>query len=186
MDVEVPKSGHEPLPSTAPTERTSMMSRDPGPETPKMAHDSMVTVRLSEPESIVLDSPVTTPDLDTNQSTPTKVLASDEVSICETPEPSLKRTDTIEEVDEEDEEVKTPSTEEATNAGTPRESSPTMPPPILTTRSLREELADDGHVSDDQEEVNWEQLEKTEDEQTKDEETDNVSYYYNLNLKSRN
>jgi hypothetical protein len=61
-----------------------------------------------------------------------------------------------------------------------------MPPPILTTRSLREELADDGHVSDDQEEVNWEQLEKTEDEQTKDEETDNVSYYSNLNLKSRN
>ncbi|RSL65821.1 hypothetical protein CEP53_003548 [Fusarium sp. AF-6] len=192
MDVDVPKSGHESLPSTASTERTSMMSRDPEPETPKMAHDSMVTVRLSEPESIVLDSPVATTGLDTNQSTPTKIPASDEVSVCETPEPSLKRTDTIEEVDEEEEEqeqdqgVKTPSTEEAANTGTPRESSPTMPPPILTTRSLQEELADDGHVSDDQEEVNWEQLEKTEDEQTKDEETDNSTALLLARLEQEN
>ena len=49
-----------------------------------------------------------------------------------------------------------------------------------SSRSLQDELGlytPDGHDSDssDMEEVNWEQLEKTEGEQTKDDETDNVS-----------
>ncbi|KAJ3512445.1 hypothetical protein NM208_g15322 [Fusarium decemcellulare] len=193
MDAEVPKSGHESLPSPAPTEeRTSMMARDQdqAPETPKMAHDSLVTVRLSEPESIVLDSPVATPGINTNQSTPTRNSVQDVASNNETaettPEPVSQKDDKEEQDNNDEEEVSTPSTEEAAKTEALRESSSTMPPPILTTRTLQDELADDGHVSDDQDEVNWEQLEKTEDEQTKDEETDNSTALLLARLEQEN
>ncbi|KAF5001775.1 hypothetical protein FDECE_10857 [Fusarium decemcellulare] len=193
MDAEVPKSGHESLPSPAPTEeRTSMMARDQdqAPETPKMAHDSLVTVRLSEPESIVLDSPVATPGINTNQSTPTRNSVQDVASNNETaettPEPVSQKDDKEDQDNNDEEEVNTPSTEEAAKTEALHESSSTMPPPILTTRTLQDELADDGHVSDDQDEVNWEQLEKTEDEQTKDEETDNSTALLLARLEQEN
>ncbi|KAM5348252.1 hypothetical protein ACJ41O_008076 [Fusarium nematophilum] len=179
MDADIPKSGHESLPSTAPAGRDSMMARDPDPETPKMAHDSLVTVRLSEPDPIVLDSPIaTSSDVDTNQSTPTKSIVSEDTK------PGLPRDSTDQDIDNGA--VETRSTDEAAKKEAVRDSVATMPPPILTTQSLQDELADDGHVSDDQEEVNWEQLEKTEDEQTKDEETDNSTALLLARLEQEN
>ncbi|KAF4984614.1 hypothetical protein FZEAL_236 [Fusarium zealandicum] len=188
MDADVPKSGHESLPSTAPAERVSMMARDSGPETPKMAHDSLVTVRLSEPDPIVLDSPIEspieTPGIDTTPSTPTRSSVISDSPIQENAKTGLQRDSRDE--DNEDEVVNTPSTEEAANTEALRDSTATMPPPMLTSRFLKDELADEGDVSDDQDEVNWEQLERTEDEQTKDEETDNSTALLLARLEQEN
>lgn len=187
MDTDVTKSDHESLPSTAPAERASMMDRDQSPETPKMAHDSMVTVRLSEPESLLLDTSTTGFDVDTAQSTPTKDHGHDSVvddvkhgvtiDVTEDVTDDQKDNTKVGEDDDKDNSeegvVDASSTGELANTATPRDSKATMPPPIVT-RSLQDELLYDDHSSDDQEEVNWEQLEKTEDEQTKDDETDNV------------
>ncbi|KAF4971897.1 hypothetical protein FSARC_1402 [Fusarium sarcochroum] len=165
------------------------MARDPAPETPKMAHDSLVTVRLSEPDPIVLDSPIATSVIDTTQTTPTKDPVEDRAATPVSPKSVLQEdvTDVADDTDENlDEESKTPSTEEASDTEAVRTSAATMPPPILTTRSLQDELADDGHASDDQDEVNWEQLEQKEDEQTKDEETDNSTALLLARLEQEN
>lgn len=168
-----------------------MMARDPTPETPKMAHDSLVTVRLSEPESLVLDSTAIGSDDDTAQSTPTKSLRRDshviddvrsDLSIdigshdSDLDDKSITETDfdTTASNTAKNLVVDTSGTGEAAKTQTPRDSIATMPPPILSARTLQEELFEDGRASGEQEEVNWEQLERTEDEQTKDEETDNV------------
>lgn len=177
MDAQVRESLHEPLPLAAPTERASMMARDPAPETPKMAHDSLVTVRLSEPDLIVLDSPIATSTIDTNQTTPTKDPVDNRPDTPISRKSSLlvdDKDDKDEKDDSLDDESKTLIKENVVDTEALRSSSATMPPPILTTRSLQDELADDGNLSDDQDEVNWAQLEQKEDEQTKDEETDNV------------
>ncbi|KAF7544505.1 hypothetical protein G7Z17_g9889 [Cylindrodendrum hubeiense] len=205
MDTDVPNSDHESLPSTVPAGRASMMDRDQNPETPKMAHDSMVTVRLSEPDSLLLDSSTASLDADTAQSTPTKDHGHDSVvdnvkhdvksdvtiDVTEDVTDDEKDTTKADEDDEDDEDeseealVGASSTGDAANTETSRASKPTMPPPIVT-RTLQDELLDDGHSSDDQEEVNWEQLEKTEDEQTKDEETDNSTALLLARLEQEN
>ncbi|KAF4456972.1 hypothetical protein F53441_987 [Fusarium austroafricanum] len=182
MDAQVRESLHESLPLTAPTERASVMARDAAPETPKMAHDSLVTVRLSEPDPIVLDSP-TTSTIDTSQTTPTKDPVDDR------PDTPISRKSSLlvnDKGDSLDDEPKILTKEDVTDTEALRASTSTMPPPILTTRSLQEELADDGHVSDDQDEVNWEQLEQKEDEQTKDEETDNSTALLLARLEQEN
>ena len=185
MDAQVRESLHEPLPLTPSSERDSMMARDSAPETPKMAHDSLVTVRLSEPDPIVLDSPIANSVTDTDQTTPTKDPVDDLVEIPVSPL-SPKLSVLVNDKDEIlDTESNTVIKEEAIDTEALRSSIANMPPPILTTRSLQDELADDGNSSDDQDEVNWEQLEQKEDEQTKDEETDNVSLL-SANLPSTN
>ena len=62
-----------------------MIARDSAPETPKMAHDSLVTVRLSEPDPMVLDSPIANSVTDTDQTTPTKDPVDDLVEIPVSP-----------------------------------------------------------------------------------------------------
>ncbi|KAH6895433.1 rab-GTPase-TBC domain-containing protein [Thelonectria olida] len=202
MDTAVPSSDHESLPSTVPVGQASMMARDPTPETPKMAHDSLVTVRLSEPESLVLDSPPASPVDDTAQSTPTKNPGHDSVAVDDVKSDvsidvsshdeelddkrSIKTDDNRASVDAGKLVVDTSGTREAASTEIPRESTVTMPPPILSARTLQEELFEDGHASDDQEEVNWEQLERTEDEQTKDEETDNSTALLLARLEQEN
>ncbi|KAH6996355.1 rab-GTPase-TBC domain-containing protein [Ilyonectria sp. MPI-CAGE-AT-0026] len=199
MDTDVTKSDHESLPSTAPAERASMMDRDQSPETPKMAHDSMVTVRLSEPESLLLDTSTTSFDVDTAQSTPTKDHGHDSVvddvkhgvtiDVTEDVTDDQKDNTKVGEDDDKDNSeegaVDASSTGEPANTATPRDSKATMPPPIVT-RTLQDELLYDDHSSDDQEEVNWEQLEKTEDEQTKDDETDNSTALLLARLEQEN
>ncbi|EGU84812.1 hypothetical protein FOXB_04707 [Fusarium oxysporum f. sp. conglutinans Fo5176] len=163
------------------------MARDPAPETPKMAHDSLVTVRLSEPDPIVLDSPIATSTIDTNQTTPTKDPVDNRPDTPISRKSSLlvdDKDDKDEKDDSLDDESKTLIKEDVVDTEALRSSSATMPPPILTTRSLQDELADDGNLSDDQDEVNWAQLEQKEDEQTKDEETDNENAKLATNPKS--
>ncbi|CAJ0549288.1 Ff.00g029010.m01.CDS01 [Fusarium sp. VM40] len=183
MDAQVRESLHEPLPLTASTERDSMMAQDPAPETPKMAHDSLVTVRLSEPDPIALDSPIASPVVDTTQTTPTKEPVDDCPDTPISPKSELSVDDTDESPKDE---PKTLTKEEVVDTEALDVPTAIMPPPILTTRTLQDELADDGDLSDDQDEVNWEQLEQKEDEQTKDEETDNSTALLLARLEQEN
>lgn len=133
-------------------------------ETPKMAHDSMVTVRLSEPPSLTLDT--TAAISKTGLTTPASPV--------------------VEEIAEgaEDDSIQTEKPCETHDSVIPksRDSALTVSS-TDASRSLQDELGQfsaDGNETDsseDNEEVNWEQLEKTEDEQMKDEETDNVRSY---------
>ncbi|CAM1511387.1 Fc.00g089000.m01.CDS01 [Cosmosporella sp. VM-42] len=171
MEADHQQSGHDSLPSTTVTGRPSIVAEESGPGTPKMTHDSLVTVRLSEPDSITLDSAATSANAESSQSPPGR-----------------------EKVDENDDdnEVETTSEVEAADPTTPRDSTVNMLPPCITTRNLQDELGNleaedkEDDFSDDQEEVNWEQLEKTEDEQTKDEETDNSTALLLARLEQEN
>lgn len=117
-------------------------------ETPTMAHDSMVTVRLSEPPALRLDT-----DFDSGDA-------------------ASRRTDGTTNRD-------TIDSKTTADSSMPRISTATLSP-ADPNRSLQDELGQvgaDGHDSDaseDLEEVNWEELEKTEDEQSKEDEADNV------------
>ncbi|EGY13920.1 hypothetical protein VD0002_g1769 [Verticillium dahliae] len=135
----------------------------PGSVTPKMAHDSMVTVRLSEPPTLTLD---------------TSVLLEDAAALRR---PSTVRFDKtpLAHVVERDDSLDEVSSDPATPL-----------PPTNSARSIEEELMDANAESgvespaDDKdhnakarrssisEEVNWEQLQKTEAEEPKDDETD--------------
>ncbi len=153
-----------PLNTTA--EEYADVDADADAETPKMAHDSMVTVRLSEPPSLTLDT-----SSSSDSEPPSSPIISPKTLEPETTKSSESSTT-----------LETPEIENAQNR---RESvvivrdSRTVLPRVDTTRSLQDELGqcddDTSDTSEDLEEVNWEELEKTEDQQTKDEETDNVS-----------
>lgn len=109
-----------------------------------MQHDSMVTVRLSEPPALTLDTSVGDED-------------------------ALGKRSTIE--TEDGAHSRYTSGESSVRASSPSIGN------ARTNRSLQDELEDDsspGGDSGEQDDVNWERLEKTEDEQPKDEETDNV------------
>jgi hypothetical protein len=117
--------------------------------TPKTTRDSLVTVRLSEPPTLTLET--------------ASARNSDIPEVPTLPATSEPIEDT------------TSSSLGAPDAA--RNSTATLSPSTEASRSLHDELGEyDDADSDgsDSEEVNWEKLEKTEDEQTKDEETDNV------------
>lgn len=142
-------------------------------EAPNMAHDSMVTVRLSEPPSLTLDTTtaVTNCRLGSIAST---VLEEEQAD-----------------VEDESNDSETPSEKHNNRSSKPMNTKATVST-IEANRSLRDELGQcgaDGNEtdsSDDNEEVNWEQLEKTEDEQTKDEETDNSTALLLARLEQEN
>ena len=152
--TEAPEEATEvPEEATETTEKVVATPGDAETETSKLAHDSMVTVRLSEPTDLELAVTDSTNSID--------------APIAETIE------------------------EESDNGMSERQSMPdddsaSAPPTSSNTLSSSEangsleyELGecnkhDNDISSSDDEEVNWEQLEKTEDEQTKDEDTDNV------------
>lgn len=130
-------------------------------ETPKMAHDSMVTVRLSEPPSLTLDT--TAAISKTGLTTPTSLVVEENIEGTE------------------DDSIQTDKPSETHDSITTKSRDSTLTVSSTdASRSLQDELGQysaDGNETDsseDNEEVNWEQLEKTEDEQMKDEETDNV------------
>ncbi|UKZ84908.1 uncharacterized protein TrAFT101_000794 [Trichoderma asperellum] len=127
--------------------------------TPKTTRDSLVTVRLSEP--------------------PTLTLETASARNSDIPEvPTLPATsEPIEEITSSD----------APDAA--RNSTATLSASAEANRSLHDELGEyDDADSDgsDSEEVNWEKLEKTEDEQTKDEETDNSTALLLARLEQEN
>ncbi|KID96812.1 Rab-GAP/TBC domain protein, partial [Metarhizium majus ARSEF 297] len=142
-------------------------------ETPKMTHDSMVTVRLSEPPSLSLDTKAVTPDAE--PVTPTSPIA--EETSTDADNDSLEKKEYTETRD--------------SLMRIPRVSAP-IQSPTDANRTLQDELGlygVDGNETDsseDNEEVNWEQLEKTEDEQMKDEETDNSTALLLARLEQEN
>lgn len=147
---------------------TTKTEEDADAETPRMAHDSMVTVRLSEPPSLTLDtSSASDSEPESSPVVGPKTVEHDEHETTKISESSA-----------------TLETSQIENEQNPRESvvivrdSRSALPRVDTSRSLQDELGQCEDVtsdtSDDVEEVNWEELEKTEDQQTKDEETDNV------------
>lgn len=117
--------------------------------TPKTTRDSLVTVRLSEPPTLTLET--------------ASARNSDIPEVPSLPATSEPIEDTA------------CTSSDAPDAN--RNSTATLSAPAEASRSLQDELEEyDDADSDasDSDEVNWEKLEKTEDEQTKDEETDNV------------
>jgi hypothetical protein len=147
-----PESQVEATPITTPNEATP---DDSGTETPKMAHDSMVTVRLSEPPALTLDTTV---------------------GNCDNPKTEAR-------------EVEVDATECDERSSLPHTVSSSQASPKLEIANIEQTSGADSHEevtpnkerrkTDDHDDVNWERLEKTEDEQTKDEETDNVGYCRN-------
>jgi hypothetical protein len=133
-------------------------------ETPKMTRDSMVTVRLSEPPSLSLDTTPAT--LSTTAVTPSPPAGA-----------GISMTASNDNIENEKHTKSGHSSR--TKSTISRDSSLTLSS-IDASRSLQDELSlldEDGNETDsseENEEVNWEELEKTEDEQMKDEETDNV------------
>lgn len=154
------QTSHESSPPATAADAAPATALEPAPttqdeaeaETPKIAHDSMVTVRLSEPPALTLDTSV-----------------ADDESKPTSPEPVPSR-----------DSASNAGTDHAAESDTEKRASTVSVVASDANRSLQDELAegagdaDSGNSSDDQDEVNWEKLQKTEDEQTKDEETDNV------------
>jgi hypothetical protein len=125
-------------------------------ETPKLAHDSMVTVRLSEPPTLTLNTSLV--DVD---------------NIAHVAETRHSGPDVAE--DQSD----TTSHRHSTIRDSTIRDSIASATTVSQERSLHDELdqdcsSDDAMGQNDKDSVNWERLEKTEDEQPKDEDTDNV------------
>ncbi|KAL3955589.1 hypothetical protein ACCO45_011152 [Purpureocillium lilacinum] len=145
------------------TTNTADTTDETGAETPKMAHDSMVTVRLSEPPTLTLD---TTPvdGAEQDSALPSAI----------------------------DGELLDASSDRASGfSASQRDSFVTISSTGASSRNLQDELGDyatEGSTEsdDDQEEVDWEQLEKTEDEQVKDDETDNSTALLLARLEQEN
>lgn len=158
MDQGEQRLYNDPSPPSTDVEPASTKLDEAGHETPRMAHDSMVTVRLSEPPTLTLDTNVS------------HDAASDPLSVVDANNHFIMGANQSELSDTN-----------ASNHGS-RDSTATIPS-IAANQNLQAELEQieteegDGESSDDQEEVDWEQLEKKEDEQAKDDDTDdNVSY----------
>ncbi|KAG6003058.1 hypothetical protein E4U21_002411 [Claviceps maximensis] len=141
--------------------------------TPTMAHDSMVTVRLSEPPAIALGA--------------TAVAANGRpISLA----PTVLEEEQPDDADGSSD-AETFSEQRESRSSTVLDAKVTISTPEAN-RSLRDELGHcgiDGNETDsseDNEEVNWAKLEKTEDEQTKDEETDNSTALLLARLEQEN
>ncbi|KAL7938061.1 rab-GTPase-TBC domain-containing protein [Trichoderma chlorosporum] len=156
------KHGQEPSTPTLAAEAAPKQPVDDAEAvTPKTTRDSMVTVRLSEPPALSLDT-----------SNPRESKLPDSPTL-----PTLPATS--EPVDEGD--------LDATSAA--RNSTATLSASAEANRSLQDELGEFDDVDSDcsdPEEVNWAELEKTEEKQTKDEETDNSTALLLARLEQEN
>lgn len=158
-------------------------NKDPGSVTPKMTHDSMVTVRLSEPPVLTIDTSLIVDD-----ATPRRPST---VRLDKTPVPGTPITPTS--LQEARSEVGSrvtsdPITDDVQDDDTPP-TSPSTPLPIADAprksteltgsegadEDVLEELDDsEQRASSTPDEVNWDQLERSEAEEPRDEETDKV------------
>lgn len=142
-DVTSPRQQDATAPPVSPIEEEHSKA------TPKMTHDSMVTVRLSEPPSLTLNTSLS------------------DVEAIDAPETAVQS-------NHRQTMLLTPIGQDSSH---PRDSTATIPPSgahqsLLNELEETEKREQDGYMSDDQEEVDWEQLEKKEDEQAKDDDTD--------------
>ncbi|KAF6840915.1 GTPase activating protein [Colletotrichum plurivorum] len=174
MEVTHAKTESRPAPAAAAAED------DPRETTPKMlAHDSMVTVRLSEPPVLTIDTSVGP------NSPPRRRPSTVRIEKLPFPESITSEAEDARD-DNDDEDGKTPPSDPATPL-----------PATNTTRNLQDELVDYGDEENDQvgelaskasprdtisqaipadeedeEEVNWDELQKTEAEEPRDADTD--------------
>ncbi|KJZ77963.1 hypothetical protein HIM_02600 [Hirsutella minnesotensis 3608] len=160
---------HEDSPLSRPATSPVTAADDTTSDNSNMAHDSMVTVRLSEPSAPqVKKAEIAT-------------VISEVGSDPDEPTESIDVRHSVESSSEKHQSL-TPTRPDSTVTVSPNDAA----------RSLDDELtqnADQGHESDsseDAEEVNWEQLEKTEDEQVKDDETDNSTALLLARLEQEN
>ncbi|KAI1394062.1 rab-GTPase-TBC domain-containing protein [Hypoxylon trugodes] len=131
-------------------------------------HDSMVTVRLSEPPSLLVNT-----DLPPNILPFRRSIWGHECTPTSATAPPLKE----EEVVRVEVEVKTPADPPKNMLQELRDTS-TIPTSITTpTTTIQEEdeHADDPMDESDTEEVNWDQLQKTEDEEVKDQDDNSTA-----------
>ena len=197
IDGEVDQALRTPIPDDSDSDLDSLLSSDDEVlmevetpiEPPTMAHDSMVTVRLSEPPLLTIDTDlanVASPKIDTEIEVQ-EVLAG-------------KDGDNNNHNNNDDADDNTDDADSIAAATTIRDSSTTISnisvlvpdeqQDSTTTSSQNEEDNNDPGIDNDNdhdtsvdssdsdtesERVNWDKLEQTEDEQTKDEDTDNVS-----------
>lgn len=153
-------------PVASPTSESTMKSPVEGRKFP--GHDSMVTVRLSEPPSLSVNTDLPPTTLPSRRSifgpecTPTSAVA--------TP---ARETESI--IEEEEEECESPKT---LNAKTPSNLAEELRDSVSSSSSDDQDQSSDDDMDDsDTEEVNWEKLQKTEDEEVRDQDdNDNVCY----------
>lgn len=195
-----------PVQKQSPIEGESSAEKD---ESALPGHESMVTVRLSEPPSLVVDTDLP-PAMPTRRSmfgpeyTPTPTPTSAKPS-------SLRSEDRIDEVDEEDEDLMQGNTvAAATGVATQGEGDEEAIPGRSTLRetvvgrhNLQQELEDASYDeeskgpgpsssrrgsvgSDSEDEVNWDALQKKEDEQAQDQQDDNSTAMLLARLEEEN
>ncbi|PFH62566.1 hypothetical protein XA68_12986 [Ophiocordyceps unilateralis] len=160
---------HDCHPHNSP-EPAAAAADEPASDRTNMAHDSMVTVRLSEPASSV-DAAI--PD------------AHKMVSIQSAPS-ATERDHVAASSDEADLDNPRHSRPDSSMTVSPTTSNSTVHDDI---GGEEDGSSTDGHEtdsSDDPDEVDWEQLEKTEDEQVKDDETDNSTALLLARLEQEN
>jgi hypothetical protein len=149
----------------------------PGSTTPKMTHDSMVTVRLSEPPVLTIDTSLANDDEATPRRPSTVLL--DTPPVPDTPTVVREsRSDVLQPIADNDEDDETPPSDPSTPL-------PTANAPRNIGEELMESEGPEDDFEDDQrrsqisrastpDEVNWDQLERSEAEEPRDEETDKV------------
>ncbi|RCI09729.1 hypothetical protein L249_4115 [Ophiocordyceps polyrhachis-furcata BCC 54312] len=149
---------------------STIAADEPGTDRTNMAHDSMVTVRLSEPSSVV------------DAAASDSASASKTTSIQSSP-PSTDGSHVVANTDEAD--FDSPRRPDSSMTLSPTGSHST----VQDDMTPEADSSMDGHEtdsSDDPDEVDWEQLEKTEDEQVKDDETDNSTALLLARLEQEN
>jgi hypothetical protein len=150
MEQGEQRGGHDvtsPEQQDATSPPVSPIEEEQSNTTPKMAHDSMVTVRLSEPPSLTLNTSLA------------------KAEAIDAPETAIQA---------DDRQTMLPASSDQDTSHS-RDSIVTIPSggaDESPQTELEETQNQDGYTSDDQEEVDWEQLEKKEDEQAKDDDTD--------------
>ncbi|RDA88055.1 hypothetical protein CP532_5260 [Ophiocordyceps camponoti-leonardi (nom. inval.)] len=150
---------------------STIAADEPGIDRTNMAHDSMVTVRLSEPSSVV-DSAASD-----SASASASASASKTASIQSSP-PATDSSHVVANTD-------SPHRPDSSMTLSPTGSHSTVQDDMTPDA----DSSSDGHETDsseDPDEVDWEQLEKTEDEQVKDDETDNSTALLLARLEQEN
>ena len=125
------------------------------PDVQAMPHDSMVTVRLSEPPTLTVDTNVLE---HANRETLEHIKGQDDPEIIQEEESTQEESPRITMVDPNGNEVTSPTGSESAAS--------------RDAESRRGSDSSEASV----EEVNWEELEKTEEQEPRDEGSDDVSY----------
>ena len=124
-------------------------------------HDSMVTVRLSEPPPLPdlhIDTNIVLPALQRRESSTSTTVASEQGEGDETPSAEVEDSPRITMMDVNGEVVASPSGSES-----------------LGSQGRRASASSEEEDEGDDEEVNWEELEKTEEQEPRDQGSDDVS-----------